>query len=39
MEKLDLERINHCAPYEVKEDSQEGAYTVSIQPLFWRFEK
>ena len=27
MEKLDLERINRCAPYEVKEDSQEGAYT------------
>ena len=27
MEKLDLERINYCAPYEVKEDSQEGAYT------------
>ena len=27
MEKLDLDKINHSAPYEVKEDSQEGAYT------------
>ena len=27
MEKLDLCKINSCAPYAVKEDSQEGSYT------------
>ena len=27
MEKLDLVKINSCAPYAVKEDTQEGAYT------------
>ena len=27
MEKLDLCKINSCAPYIVKEDSQEGSYT------------
>ena len=26
-EKLDLVKINSCAPYAVKEDTQEGAYT------------
>ena len=27
MKKLDLVKINSCAPYAVKEDTQEGAYT------------
>ena len=27
MKKLDLVKINSCAPYVVKEDTQEGAYT------------
>ena len=27
MKKLDLVKINSCAPYSVKEDTQEGAYT------------
>ena len=27
MKKLDLVKINSCAPYAVKEDKQEGAYT------------
>lgn len=27
MKKLDLGKINSCAPYSVKEDTQEGAYT------------
>ncbi len=26
MKKLDLVKINSCAPYAVKEDTQEGAY-------------
>lgn len=27
MKQLDLVKINRCAPYVVKEDTQEGAYT------------
>lgn len=27
MKKLDLDKINSSAPYTVKEDSQEGAYS------------
>lgn len=34
MKKLDLVKINSCAPYAVKEDTQEGAYTfIAVQEL------